>query len=535
MNGLTFHRQATINDTPELRTDIACFAGLINIRAGKTWTPEIADWLLAHSWITEKDVGQPLIVDSSSLNIPIPIENWAVFDGLFQWESRTTDGSGGPTYLGMAVRAFFAQGGQKCYVLPIAPSDTQGAIAKSQDGLRAKYLAQPASEEERSSWKPASEQDRSTWKGVTALFGLEDVSFLLLPDLPELVRSTEAPPPVAPPPAPKVEEHFTVCDESAVQSADPDSVLTNTSAPRCDQKQYGKWTAFLQQVQQLFLGTRAGQTLQVIAALPLPLDAGSFGGTGKDLMSILPGDQNLGYSFAEGFFQISYPWLSVDAASSLPEQLLPPDSVLVGILARNALTRGTFRDATRVTPNQLYDVSPHLSKNNYVVPEAPLFIGSGTVAPPLTPVQRISLFGPTPSGYRLMSDVTTSTDPVFRFAPVRRLISALVSAARSSGQSQMFESNGPRLWDRIRRSLEALLTRFWQANALNGETAADAFSVRCDRSTMSQADLDAGRAIVEITLKPAVSIEEIRVTLAVSSGNVLVEGTSALASAAEVA
>lgn len=523
MNGLTFHRQATINDTPELRTDIACFAGLINVRAGKTWTPEIADWLLAHSWISENDVGKPLVVGSTSLNIPIPIENWAVFDGLFQWESRTTDGAGGPTYLGMAVRAFFAQGGQKCYVLPIAPSNTQDAIAKSQDALWAQHVP-----------KTASEQDRSSWQGVAALFGLEDVSFLLLPDLPELVRSTNAPPPETPPPSPKVEEHFTLCDESAVQPPQPDSVLAQTSAPRCDQKQYGKWTSWLQHVQQLFVGTRVGQTLQVIASLPLPLDGATFGGTGKDLMSVLPGDQSLGYSFAEGFFQVSYPWLNVDAASSLPEQLLPADSVLAGILARNALTRGTFRDATKVTPNQLYDVSPHLSKDNYMVPEAPSFTGSGTVAPPWTPVQRISLFGPTPSGYRLMSDVTTSTDPVFRSAPVRRLISALVSAARSSGQSQMFESNGPRLWDRIRRSIEALLTRFWQANALDGATAADAFSVRCDRSTMTQADLDAGRVIVEITLKPAVSIDEIRVTLAVSSGNVLVDGTLALASAGEV-
>lgn len=45
--------------------------------------------------------------------------------------------------------------------------------------------------------------------------------------------------------------------------------------------------------------------------------------------------------------------------------------------------------------------------------------------------------------------------------------------------------------------MEALLTGFWQAGGLGGASPSEAFTVRCDRSTMSQNDIDAGRLIVE--------------------------------------
>jgi phage tail sheath protein FI len=61
--------------------------------------------------------------------------------------------------------------------------------------------------------------------------------------------------------------------------------------------------------------------------------------------------------------------------------------------------------------------------------------------------------------------------------------------------------------------LEDLLLEFWREGAFAGASAAEAFSVRCDRGTMSQADLDAGRLIVEVSVRPAASIERITVVL----------------------
>jgi len=46
----------------------------------------------------------------------------------------------------------------------------------------------------------------------------------------------------------------------------------------------------------------------------------------------------------------------------------------------------------------------------------------------------------------------------------------------------------------------------WKRGALRGERAEDAFFVRCDRSVMTQNDIDNGRLVVEIgiaVVKPA--------------------------------
>ena len=42
----------------------------------------------------------------------------------------------------------------------------------------------------------------------------------------------------------------------------------------------------------------------------------------------------------------------------LNESLEPPDGALVGILARNALTRGAFMNATKIVPAEISDVWP---------------------------------------------------------------------------------------------------------------------------------------------------------------------------------
>ena len=58
----------------------------------------------------------------------------------------------------------------------------------------------------------------------------------------------------------------------------------------------------------------------------------------------------------------------------------------------------------------------------------------------------------------------------------------------------------------LTRALQKLLTTAWSLGALDGATAAVAFTVRCDASTMTQNDLDNGRMICLIgvaLLKPA--------------------------------
>ena len=97
------------------------------------------------------------------------------------------------------------------------------------------------------------------------------------------------------------------------------------------------------------------------------------------------------------------------------------------------------------------------------------------------------------------------------------MLASLVRAARATGEAELFGANGPALWTRVRRHLETLLTAYWQEGGLGGSTPDEAFEVRCDRSTMTQADLDAGRLVAKISVLPVAAIERITIVLALSS------------------
>lgn len=64
------------------------------------------------------------------------------------------------------------------------------------------------------------------------------------------------------------------------------------------------------------------------------------------------------------------------------------------------------------------------------------------------------------------------------------------------------ESNTAALWEAVRRQLEDTLFVSWRDGALVGTTAEQAFFVRCDRSTMTQNDIDNGRLIAVVGVAP---------------------------------
>ena len=61
-------------------------------------------------------------------------------------------------------------------------------------------------------------------------------------------------------------------------------------------------------------------------------------------------------------------------------------------------------------------------------------------------------------------------------------------------------------WAEVRRRVEDELLVLWREGRLVGETPDKAYFCRCDRTTMTQADLDAGRLVVLVGIaevKPA--------------------------------
>ena len=91
--------------------------------------------------------------------------------------------------------------------------------------------------------------------------------------------------------------------------------------------------------------------------------------------------------------------------------------------------------------------------------------------------------------------------------PARASGSTSTSAARRSFigasierglQWAVVEPNDEPLWATVRASVADFLTSLWRDGTLVGSGPQESFFVRCDRSTMTQADIDAGRLVVMV-------------------------------------
>lgn len=528
MSRVIFNNQPAAPQLDPGRADIACFVGLARVMPGATVPAGMTSWL--------SSLGYPIKQIGTITNIPILLENYLAFTSIFDDGSA---GAGyGTDYLATAIRSFFAQGGRRCYVVrvddPVTATDAaQDKLAKLQE-----LLPNPV-------YAPDTAQ---TWTGIGSLAALEDVSFLATPDLPILCASAQDGAKGQPPASPSGPEEFVFCSQSDIT---PQQYRTFPSpAPRLKASDYAAWAASVESIlNYLASGTSTHQLhlreIQYIAALPMPqnLDPAtaaenpSSAEIAQDIHAMIaaqmpettppPGMVVTG-NISSAFLQLAYPWLKTSGSGILLESLEPPDGVLTGLQARNALTRGAFTSATKITPAEVYDVAPALPAQEMKSSAEPLVWGM--TSPSAQPnaaqakalIERISLFGFTPSGLRLLSDVTAYPGENYRSAPVNRLVNVICRAARRIGESAVFQSNGPTLWGRVQEFLQNLLTRLWSLNALAGSSISDAFSVRCDRTTMTQNDLDNGRLIALVTFMPAATIETITVKLAMETS-----GTSA--------
>lgn len=514
MTGLVFEERSPIVVSAPNRADIACFVGFVHRRASRI-PAEVYEWLRERGWRSPTPDFPTSIMDEL-LNVPIPIDAWDVFDLLFAWEQRvfTHDANGnvirGGSYLGAAVRSYFAQGGRKCYVVRVG--DPLPVLAQQSEKLLQLDKLIPGHPYRVS----ASPVDRQSWQGIGHILGLPDVSFLSLPDLPDLV-SANATPMDSTIERPSTPERFVECSEPLPELGD-DRAAQRVQAPRCDQDGYDQWIASLWLVADWM--ARYQREVQLVAAVPMP-QVGSTADT--DLLRFLLDhgtlSQRLNRSLSglsSTFVQLVYPWVRTPGSTRLPERLESPDAVFAGVLARNALSRGAFRSAANLHLADVYEVFPALSRSQMQGQHLDNPQESFTVSHNL--LERVSLLGPTPDGLRVLSDVTTSLDENYRPASVNRLVAVIVRAARRLGEEVLFEPSGDRLWSQLRDQLNTLLLALLQSGALRGATPEDAFLVRCDRSTMTSSDLENGRLIAEIQFTPAVPIEQITIVLAMDEG-----------------
>lgn len=99
-----------------------------------------------------------------------------------------------------------------------------------------------------------------------------------------------------------------------------------------------------------------------------------------------------------------------------------------------------------------------------------------------------------------------SSDPEWKYVNVRRYFNYLLASIDRGTQWVVFEPNGENLWAIVSRIISNFLLTEWRNGALEGARPEDAYFVHCDRSTMTQSDIDNGKLICVIgvaMIKPA--------------------------------
>jgi len=94
----------------------------------------------------------------------------------------------------------------------------------------------------------------------------------------------------------------------------------------------------------------------------------------------------------------------------------------------------------------------------------------------------------------------------WKYVPVRRFALFLEESLYRGLQWVVFEPNADPLWAAIRLNVNAFMQTLYRQSAFQGTTPAAAYFVRCDSTTTTQADIDAGVVNVIVgfaPLKPA--------------------------------
>jgi uncharacterized protein len=194
--------------------------------------------------------------------------------------------------------------------------------------------------------------------------------------------------------------------------------------------------------------------------------------------------------YDSAFATMYYPWIKVEdpaATNGDTEIFVPPSGHLAGIWARNDDTRGVWKAPANEIVRGALDVELPLTKAEQAHLNP---IGINCIRP----------FGT--RGIRVWGARTLSSDTDWQYINVRRLFNMVEKTILDGTQWVVFEPNDKRLWEGVKRTLNAFLRGLWRDGALFGTTAEQAFFVKCDEETNPPESIDQGRLVVEVGIAP---------------------------------
>jgi len=205
-----------------------------------------------------------------------------------------------------------------------------------------------------------------------------------------------------------------------------------------------------------------------------------------------------------------YPWIKIIDPQNGMKKDIPPGGYMAGIYARSDVERGVHKAPANETVRGVVDLQFPIGKGEQDI---------------LNP-RGVNCIRAFPGrGIRVWGARTLSSDPLWKYINVRRLFIYLEESIDEGTQWVVFEPNSEILWDRVIQTISGFLKNVWKSGALMGRTPEEAFFVKCDRTTMTQNDIDNGRLIVMIGVAPVKPAEFVIFRIAQWTGSAEAESS----------
>jgi phage tail sheath protein FI len=191
-----------------------------------------------------------------------------------------------------------------------------------------------------------------------------------------------------------------------------------------------------------------------------------------------------------------HPWLLIPDpfptnGTIRQDYAIPPSGHMVGIYARTDIDRGVHKAPANEVVRGVVGLQRLLNKEQHDI-----------LNPYPVNINVIRDFRTNNRGIRIYGGRVITSDSDWKYVNVRRLLIFIEASIDRGLQWVVFEPNAEPLWARVRRSITNFLTLVWRNGALEGTKPEEAFFVKCDRTTMTQTDIDQGRLIVLVGVAP---------------------------------
>ena len=200
----------------------------------------------------------------------------------------------------------------------------------------------------------------------------------------------------------------------------------------------------------------------------------------------------------------------VDPLDGLRPRAMAPSGTLAGVYARTDATRGVWKApaGTDATLNGVLSLA--LPVND---------LENGQINPlGVNVLRNFPAYGRVSWGARTMKGADAQADE-YKYIPIRRLALFLEESLYRGTQWVVFEPNDEPLWAQIRLNLGAFMNGLFRQGAFQGKTPQEAYFVKCDKETTTQADRNLGIVNIMVGFAPLKPAEFVVITIQQIAGD----------------